>query len=113
MRLITFDALRCLDIPGSRYIKPELMFRHKDEIEQADWILFPEYWQVNALVYGLQKRIFPSLATYHLGHDKIEMTRAFWAVCPEHIPQTMILPPTPGSIEQVLDQPGIPASIPL
>ena len=65
--------------------------------------MFPEYWQVNALVYGLQKRIFPSLATYHLGHDKIEMTRAFWAVCPEHIPQTMILPPTPGSIEQVLD----------
>ena len=103
MRLITFDALRCLDIPGTRYIKPELMFRHKDEIKDADWILFPEYWQVNPLAYGLHKRIFPSLGSYHLGHDKIEMTRAFWALCPEHVPHTLILPATPASGEQVLN----------
>ena len=103
MRLITFDALRCLDISDTRYIKPELMFRHKDEIKEADWILFPEYWQINSLVYGLQKRIFPSLGSYHLGHDKIEMTRAFWTLCPEHMPHTVILPATPGSIEQVLN----------
>ena len=101
MRLVTFDALRCLDIPGTHYIKPELMFRHKDEIKEADWILFPEYWQVNSLAYGLRKRIFPSLASYHLGHDKIEMTRAFWALCPEHMPHTVILPATPSAIEQV------------
>lgn len=103
MRLITFDALRCLDIPDTRYIKPELMFRHKDEIKEADWVLFPEYWQVNSLAYSLQKHIFPSLGSYHLGHDKIEMTRAFWALCPEHVPHTVILPATPSSIEQVLD----------
>ena len=77
------------------------MFRHKDEIKEADWILFPEYWQVNSLAYGLRKRIFPSLASYHLGHDKIEMTRAFWALCPEHMPHTVILPATPSAIEQV------------
>lgn len=108
MRLITFDALRCLDIPGSHYIKPELIFRHKEDIKQADWILFPEYWQVNSLVYSLQKRIFPSLASYHLGHDKIEMTRAFWGLCSEHVPQTLILPATPSSIEQVLDTLALP-----
>jgi len=101
MRLITFDALRCLDIPDTRYIKPELMFRHKEELLEADWVLFPEYWQVNSLVYGLKKRIFPSLGSYHLGHDKIEMTRAFWALCPEHMPHTVILPATPAASEQV------------
>jgi len=101
MRLITFDALRCLDIPVTRYIKPELMFRHKDEIKEADWILFPEYWQVNLLTYLLQKRIFPSLGSYHLAHDKIEMTRAFWALCPEQVPHTVILPATPSVIEEV------------
>ena len=103
MRLITFDALRCLEIPDTRYIKPELMFRHKDEIKEADWILFPEYWQVNSLVYSLQRRIFPSLSSYHLGHDKIEMTRALWALCPEHVPHTAILPATHTSYDQVLD----------
>jgi ribosomal protein S6--L-glutamate ligase len=103
MRLITFDALRCLDIPGTRYIKPELMFRHKDEIKEADWVLFPEYWQVNSLAYSLQKRIFPSLGSYHLGHDKIEMTRAFWGLCPEQVPHTVILPATSSAKEEVLD----------
>ena len=108
MRLITFDALRCLDIPDTHYIKPELMFRHKSEIKEADWILFPEYWQVNSLTYSLQKRIFPSLGSYHLGHDKIEMTRAFWALCPENVPHTLILPATPSSVELVLDSFAFP-----
>lgn len=31
------------------------------------------------------------------------MTRAFWALCPEHVPHTVILPATASSIEQVLD----------
>lgn len=108
MRLITFDALRCLDIAGARYLKPELMFRHKAEINEADWLLFPEYWQVNSLVYGLRKRIFPSAGSYHLGHDKVEMTRAFWSLCPEHMPHTLILPATPAAVEQVLDTFALP-----
>ena len=41
MRLIAFDDLRCLDIHDTRYIKPELMLRHKDEILETDWVLFP------------------------------------------------------------------------
>ena len=108
MRLITFDALRCLDIAGVRYLKPELMFRHRDDIQAADWILFPDYWQVNSLVYGLRKRIFPSVGSYHLGHDKIEMTRAFWSLCPEQVPQTVILPATPAAVDQVLDNFAFP-----
>lgn len=101
MRLVSFDPYRCLDIPGVSYLKPELIFRHRAEIEAADWVLFPEYWQVNSLVYGLRKRIFPSVASYHLGHDKIEMTRAFWMVCPQHVPHTVILPATPAAIEEI------------
>ncbi|MEJ2566241.1 MAG: hypothetical protein P8164_12955 [Gammaproteobacteria bacterium] len=65
--------------------------------------MFPEYRQVNRLVYDLQTHIFPSLGSYRLGHDKIEMTRAFWALCPQHVPHSAILPATPSSIDQVLD----------
>jgi ribosomal protein S6--L-glutamate ligase len=34
--------------------------------------------------------VFPSVASYRIGHDKIEMTRAFQAVAPEHTPWTLI-----------------------
>lgn len=101
MKLITFDAFRTLGIPGVRYIKPERMYDHLDEIRAADWLLFPSYWQVNTLVYALGKRIFPSPATYHLGHDKVEQTRAFKAVCPEHIPPTAIVAATRDNIARV------------
>lgn len=90
MKLISFDALRTLKFPSHSYIKPEHFFRHKDDIRQADWVLFPEYWQINALTFGLEASIFPSLPTYLIGHDKIEMTRAFEMVVPEHLPWTLI-----------------------
>ncbi len=104
MRLISFNPYRSMGIPGVQYIKPEMIFRHKSDITEADWILYPEYWQVNSLVYGLKKRIFPNINTYHLGHDKVEMTRAFWAVCPENVPYTQIFPSTEVYIQQVLDE---------
>ena len=104
MQFVSFNPLRTLHLSGARYIKPELYIRHLDEVQQADWILFPEYWQVNTLVYGLQKRIFPSSASYHLGHDKVEMTRAFQALFPAHVPHTAILPPTAAAYEQILEQ---------
>ncbi|AZR74172.1 alpha-L-glutamate ligase [Anoxybacter fermentans] len=104
MRLVSFNPYRSIGVPGVRYIKPEMVFKHREEIAEADWILFPEYWQVNFLVYGLKKRIFPNINTYHLGHDKVEMTRAFWAVCPENTPYTQILASTDANIEQVLDE---------
>ena len=64
---------------------------------------FPEYWQINTLVYGWKKKIFPSISSFHLGHDKVEMTRVFQAVCPENTPFTQILAHTDTAIEQVLD----------
>ena len=109
MRLVSFDALRTLGMPGVRYLKPELMFRERDYLSsQIDWALFPEYWQVNALSYGLGARIFPSLASYHLGHNKIEQTRLFEMLCPANTPLTLILPNTPSSQDQILEQFGFP-----
>ena len=102
MRLITFDPFRTLGLPGVRYIKPELMQQHLDDIRAADCLLFPGYWQLNTLHYVLRKRIFPSPVTYHLGHDKVEMTRAFQAACPAHVPHTEILASTPDNVRDVL-----------
>ena len=103
MHLISFDPLRTLDIPTAKPIKPEHWLQEKEQLLQADWILFPEYWQVNALVYALKKRIFPNSNSYHLGHDKIEMTRAFQALCPANVPTTLILPGTETAEEEILD----------
>lgn len=108
MNLISFDALRTLHIPGVTYIKPAQYLRHRAQLEAADWLLFPDYWQVNPLVYGLRAPIFPSAASYHLGHDKIEMTRAFELVCPAHIPLTLIEANTPSGRERILDQLPLP-----
>ncbi|MCE8035806.1 hypothetical protein [Halomonas sp. MCCC 1A11057] len=108
MKLITFDAFRTLGIPGVRYIKPERMYDHLDEIRGADWLLFPEYWQLNTLIHGLKARIFPSLASYQLGHDKVEQTRAFQALFPEHVPPTEILGASPRAIERVEERFGYP-----
>ncbi|HEY3486596.1 MAG TPA: hypothetical protein VGL10_00885, partial [Gammaproteobacteria bacterium] len=104
MQIVSFDVFRSLHIPGVQYIKPEHFFSQLDVIREADWVLFPEYWQVNSLYYGLKKRLFPSIASYHLGHNKIEMTRAFQAVCPRHIPQTLIEAGTPEGTRAILEQ---------
>jgi len=63
MKLISFDPLRTLAMPGVRFVKPEHWLREREALQDADWVLFPEYWQVNALHYGLKARIFPSLAS--------------------------------------------------
>jgi len=91
-------------VQGARYIKPEHWFRERETVQAADWILFPETWQVNSLVYALRKRIFPALPSYHLGRDKVEMTRAFEACVPEHVPRTLILPVNANALEQVCDE---------
>lgn len=104
MRLVSLNAYRALGIPGARYVRPESLFSQLDLVRAADWVLFPEYWQVNTLTYALKRRIFPNPATYHLGHDKIEQTRAFWSVCPANVPQTLILPSTEASLNEALEQ---------
>ena len=103
MRLLSFDVLRTLEFPGITHLKPEAWLGERARVMQADWLLYPQYWQVNALVYGWRRRIFPSISSYHLGHDKVEMTRVFEALAPAHTPHTLILPATPAALEQVLD----------
>ncbi|WP_231363490.1 ATP-grasp domain-containing protein [Thioalkalivibrio sulfidiphilus] len=103
MRLLSFDAYRSFGIPDTRYLKPELMYRHEAEILAADWLLFPASWQVDVLAWVYNKRLFPSIQSYHLGHDKVRMTRALWAAAPAHVPETLILPSTPAALEEILD----------
>lgn len=90
MRLVSFNVFRTLGFPDTTVLKPEDFLRHKPLLKEADWVLFPEYWQLNALVHGLGARVFPSVASYRIGHDKVEMTRAFQTVAPEHTPWTRI-----------------------
>lgn len=104
MRIVSFDAFRSLFIPNVRYIKPELFLQHLPLLQEADWLLFPEYWQVNSLYYGLGARLFPSISSYHLGHDKVEMSRLFQVICPEHIPDTEIHSNSAGARQMILER---------
>ena len=108
MPLITFDACRTLNFTDAEYLKPELMNHHLDRLIAADGILFPQYWQINALLYGLKKRIFPSPASYYIGHDKIEMTRCFQVLSPDNVPWTLIDANTPVAAERVWEQMPLP-----
>ncbi|HSG61702.1 MAG TPA: hypothetical protein VLA24_09750 [Pseudomonadales bacterium] len=102
MRLVSFDAFRTCRLPNAHYIKPDHSSRSLELIKAADWCLFPEYWQVNTLVFGLNKRIFPSLPSYLLGHNKIEFSRVMTTLWPQHIPQTFILDNSPQAREDIL-----------
>ena len=108
MRVVSFDAFRTLRLPSVTYIKPTHFHQKLSLIESADWVLFPEYWQVNSLHYAMHKKIFPSLASYHLGHNKVEMTRAFQTLCPANVPYTLILANTEQNRESVLEQLDFP-----
>lgn len=108
MQLVSFDPLRTWDIPGTRPVKAERWQEDLDVIRAADWVLFPEYWQVNFLTYGLKARVFPSVSSYHLGHNKVEMTRAFEVVARENVPYTRILPRTDSAVEAILDDFPLP-----
>ncbi|MGM0768252.1 MAG: ATP-grasp domain-containing protein [Pseudomonadota bacterium] len=101
MHLVSFDIFRTLGYPHTTVLKPEQFLRHKELLREADWVLFPEYWQLNALVHGLKCRVFPSVASYRIGHDKVEMTRAFQAVAPEHTPWTLIEANGPQERERI------------
>ena len=90
MQLVSFDIFRTLGLPNPLILKAQNFYQYKDQLQQADWVLFPEYWQLNALVYGLGCRLFPSHATYLVGHNKTEMTRTTLACFPQHVPHTVI-----------------------
>lgn len=108
MQLLSFDPYRTLGLPNLRYLKPDCMYAERDTIRAADWVLFPQYWQIGALAFGLGARIFPSLPSYLLGHDKVEMTRAFRMVAPAHVPLTLIEPNLPSRAEAVWDALHLP-----
>lgn len=103
MNLITFNPFRTIGIPGIDYVKPEKMFDEHKKIQAADLCLFPENWQVTSLVYGHKKAIFPSIESIQLGYSKIEMTRALWTVCSEHVPKTRILGTSTTTIDEILN----------
>ncbi|SFD00926.1 ribosomal protein S6--L-glutamate ligase [Microbulbifer thermotolerans] len=110
MSWVSFNIFRTLGFPDTLQLKPEDVFKYREEISMAEWVLFPEYWQLNALIYGLQARVFPSEASYRLGHNKIEMTRAFELVAPANTPYTRILANTPENAEHLwneMDQPFV------
>lgn len=112
MKLVSFNLFRTLGLPSAQYIKPEQYQKspsaYADIISSADWLLFPEYWQLNGLIYGLNAKIFPSEASYRIGHDKIEMTRLCQIIAPNHVPQTHIAANTPENSETVWSQVYLP-----
>jgi ribosomal protein S6--L-glutamate ligase len=103
MAWISFDIFRTLGFDNTKQLKPEQIFKHRDEIGSADWVLYPEYWQLNALIYGLKARVFPSQASYLLGHNKVEMSRAFEMVAPANTPHTEIRANTPSNADELWD----------
>lgn len=105
---ISFNPFRSIGIPSVKHLKPENMYARLSDIQQAEYILFPEYWQVNALVYALKKKIFPSISSYHLGHDKVEMTRSLMAFCPVNVLDTGIYSSASIEFDVLADRFGVP-----
>lgn len=106
MNLVTFDPLRSLGIPATP-LRPESFPGDPatlHAVRAADLVLYPQTWQVNALHYALGKRIFPSVASQHLGASKVEMTRAFQALVPQHVPETLILPATESGARAAVER---------
>lgn len=108
MRLLSFNPYRTLGMPGVTYLKPEQMLSQREWVLGADAVLFPESWQLNVLCYALRRLVFPSPPSYDLGYDKVEMTRAFQAVAPQHVPRTLILPAGEDGVARALDELGLP-----
>jgi ribosomal protein S6--L-glutamate ligase len=107
MRLLSFDPFRGLGL-AQQFVKPEHWLRELPALRAADVLLFPETWQVNALHHVLRKPLFPNLASYRLGWDKIEMTRAFLLAAPDAVPETLILQASADGAEQALHTLGLP-----
>ncbi|WP_396216659.1 RimK family alpha-L-glutamate ligase, partial [Exiguobacterium sp.] len=107
MQLLSFNMFRTIGIK-TEHAKSDYHFDSLKKIEQADVVLFPEYWQIHSIIYGMKKPIFPSAATFHLGHDKIEMTRIFQTVIPDNIPRTGIYGKNEFTVDRVLREFSFP-----
>ena len=105
---VAFDPFRTLGLNRVRYIKPERFYHQIDQITASRAVLFPEYWQIPALVFGLNKPVFPSLASYMIGHDKIHTTRCFKAVALANIPVTLIESNNRSNADEIWAQMALP-----
>ncbi len=105
MKLVSFNLFRTLGLPNISNIKPEDFQKQPQvyipQLEDADWVLFPEYWQLNSLIYGLGCKVFPSESSYRTGHDKIEMTRVCQLLFPDNVPTTWIAQNTTEEAERL------------
>lgn len=108
MNFVSFDPLRTIGFPATQQLKPAQMYAHAAALRDASFVLYPEYWQLNTLLYAYKCRVFPSEASYRIGHNKIEMTRAFQAVAPHNIPDTQILANTPTQAEAIWETMTLP-----
>lgn len=108
MRLVTFDPFRTLNCADVEYLKPALLMTRLDLIDAADVVLFPDYADLNLICFAMGKPVFPSLSSYLLGYNKVEMTRAFQTRFPLHVPLTLILPNEPRYQARVLDSMDFP-----
>ncbi|MCB1463413.1 MAG: hypothetical protein KDJ90_13535 [Nitratireductor sp.] len=108
LRLVSFDMGRTLGIDGVRYLKPGLFLRETAALREADWVLFPEEWQLGVLTDALKCRVFPSIQSYRYGQDKIQFTRALQALSPEHLPDTLIERAEPETALRVAEHFGFP-----
>ncbi len=104
MNIVSFDQLLTMNIPGVKVVKPGEFFQKIEVVKAADIVLFPPYYLLNTIVYALHKSVFPSISTGHLGHSKVEMTRAFQAFCPENMPETLILADSETARCRILDE---------
>jgi ribosomal protein S6--L-glutamate ligase len=108
LKLVSFDIFRSLGMPNTEYMKPEDIFQKTSILKNADYVLFPPHSLVNLVTCAFQKSIFPSVNTYHLGYDKIQMTHAFRVCFPEHTPRTLIYPRSDIYVDLILDQMAFP-----
>ena len=107
-KIISFDIYRSLGMPNTCFVKPEAVFKNVSSLQDADWIVFPPYHLVNLMAYVFQKPVFPSINTYHLGFDKVQMTRAFMLQFAANTPHTLIYPAENYYIDVILDQMTFP-----
>lgn len=117
MKVVSFNLFRTLGLESNKevdltYVKPEAYEANPDRffslLSSADWVLFPEYWQLNSLLYGCECQIFPSPATYRIGHDKIEMSRVAQLLFPINTPQTWICKNTPEQADRIWNELSTP-----
>jgi len=71
-------------------------------------VLFPDYADINLLCFAMGKAIFPSLSSYLLGFNKVEMTRAFQSCCPLNVPMTLMFPNTATYQLRVMEEMTMP-----